>query len=336
MLDACRDNPTTPTPAAKGPAVAQRNTPEFRKAFDWSGSINSVTIFSTHGGEPAFESGRDPSVGYFADALARALGGKERRAINSAGEVTVGTLMDYLPDEVNGLVMRDIGREQRPQLLVDTGAKIVLSYPGEATPGSDSGDEARLQFHLPKAALAKADLTVFRNYFRLETSDLDHPIAVPRGKQYVEVKLPDYQSWSRSLDVQPGQEDLNVKLEPKREPMILGLGGAGLGLGAIVAGIAFGAHAQTLSGEVTDLLKTCTPRCDGPTSQAITRKDADGHQAATLSNVFLVSGGVLTAAGAATAAYFYWKRPVLTPETGGGVSLAPGPALAGASLVQTW
>jgi hypothetical protein len=343
MLDACRDNPASPVPRARGAAPAQ-NTEAFRGAFNWK---NSVTIFATQPGKEAFESGREPSVGYFADALARALMGNDPRAINGAGEVTVGTLMDYLPEEVDQRVRQDLpGRSQRPQLLVDTGAKIVLSYPGlakiaigavaEPSPGDASAlspapaPPAHLRFRLPTQALVRAGLVVTRNYFSVDPSTLTDPMAVAPGKQFLEVKLPGYRDWSREIEVRSGSTDVDVRLEPQRKYLVASLATAGVGVGALVAGAVWGARAASLAREVSACASPCI-------WQPVNGKEQEGMRDATLSKVFFVSGGLLLAAGSAAAAYIYWGRPTLAPDpVPPGLAFTPQRGGGSLSVARTW
>jgi uncharacterized caspase-like protein len=348
FLDACRDNPRDPAPRGRGPGSPRRDGQTFRSAFTWN---NSVTIFSTQTGQEAFETGGEPSVGYFADALARALSGDSARAINGAGEVTIGSLMDYLPDAVDRRVHKDLKRSQRPQILADTGGSIALAYPGtsrtlkkpdEVSDGGDGdGDDhpppktdAHLRLRLPQAALARAGLVVTRNKFSIDRATLDEPMALQAGKQFLVVDLPGYRPWSRDLDIASGETVVDVQLEPKRLPIYAGLSVALVGVGAMAVGIGYGLHASSLGDEVT---AACKMGCDFQPGSPLWQKDQDGQSAETKMTAFLITGGLLAAGGAATAAYFYWSRPPLAlGGTGSGLSFAAGPRQAGLRWGATW
>jgi uncharacterized caspase-like protein len=328
LLDACRNNPTAR--GTRSMALAD-NPHAMREAFTWS---NTVTIFATQPGHVAFEKGGDTSVGYFADALADGLMGQ---AANAAGEITIGTLMDYLPDEVDSRVRRDMPRQsQRPQLLADTGRKIVLAYGRQGQPVDDGPPPlpASLRLRLPSQALTSARLTVTNNFFTLRREELLHPIPVDPGQQFLEVKIPGYQDWSREVDVRSATS-VDVHLQPNRSPVLASLAAVGVGAGAIGAGLAFGAHARTLSKQVEPLNHKCSRETPCEYKGELRDKDQAGRRAQDLSRIFLVAGSLVAVAGAGAAGYFYWSRPPLAPETAG-VSFTPTRAGAQVSLRHPW
>jgi hypothetical protein len=329
MVDACRNNPSAPAPRARSVgrgAAPVQNTEAFHQAFNWK---NSVTIFSTQAGMEAFESGGDPSRGYFAETLAQALRGDYREAIDYDGAVSVNGLMGFLPGAVSHRVSVALpGKTQQPESMANISSRIVLTYPGAA--GASSQPDARLRLNLPKAAVFQPGLMVARNKTLLTPASLTAPIAVNPGKQFVEVKLPGYEPWSGAVDIVQGEGRLDVQLQPRRWPMIASIAGAGVGVAAIVTGIAFGVRAGNLEGEISH---ACG---GGPCDWAGTyqEKYRDMQHASALSTGFLIGGGVATAAGAAIATYLWWRRPVLKPEAS--FDIAAGPTHTGLGVVRTW
>jgi caspase domain-containing protein len=346
LLDACRDNPANPAGRGRGIGPA-RNTPAFRQAFAWN---NSVTIFSTQTGKEAFETGRRPSVGYFADALSGALSGRAKLAINANGEVTVASLMDYLPGAVEAKVRKELKRDQTPQIIANVGGSIALAFPSwtasasSASPEADGDPEAdptlegggaapaegmaNIRLRLPDRARTRPDLKVSRNFFSIDQSALGDPVTVMPGKQFFEVQLPGYRPWSKDFDAEAGNIDVTVSLEPQRRPLWLSLGVAVVGAGAVVTGLIFGQHAHTLSDEVMRVCNPPTPACNFTPGAPVAEKQADGRRANTIEAILLVAGGVLVAGGAAAASYFYFTRPALAAPAGFDVAIGGGSARA--------
>jgi len=317
-----------------------QNANTMRQAFSWS---NTVTIFATQPGQVAFERGGEPSVGYFADTLTDGLMGE---AANKEGEITVGTLMDYLPDEVDSRVKRDSpNHSQRPQLLTDTGRKIVLAYTGKPRqptpvptgitkgPGGGEGAKERpsLRLRLPSQALTSAHLTVTRNFFTLKREELVGSISVDPGEHFLEVKYPGYEEWAKEVDVQ-SPTSVDVLLRPDRRPVLASLAVVGAGAGAIAAGLAFGSHARTLASAVN---ASCSPTSPCEYKGSLREKDEAGRQAQSLSRIFLVAGSLVAVAGAGAAGYFYWSRPALAPEAAS-ITLAPTPDGVQLSFGRPW
>jgi hypothetical protein len=284
-------------------------------------------------------------VGYFADTLTDGLMGE---AANAAGEITIGTLMDYLPDEVDSRVKRDSpNHSQRPQLLTDTGRKIVLAYKGRppdpppVPPGTTKGtggeggkERPSLRLRLPSQALTSAHLTVTRNFFTVKREELVGSIPVDPGEQFLEVKYPGYEEWAKEVDVQSATS-VDVLLRPDRRPMLASLAVVGAGAGAIAAGLAFGSKARTLASEVNDIKASCSPTSPCEYKGSLREKDEAGRQAQRLSRIFLVAGSLVAVAGAGATGYFYWSRPALAPETAS-VTLAPTPDGAQLSFRRPW
>jgi hypothetical protein len=348
LLDACRDNPANPAGRGRGIGPA-RNTPAFRQAFAWN---NSVTIFSTQTGKEAFETGRRPSVGYFADALSAALSGRAKLAINANGEVTVASLMDYLPGAVEAKVRKELKRDQTPQIIANVGGSIALAFPSSTTssstspaspePDADASADAtpesggaasaegmaNIRLRLPDRARTRPDLKVSRNFFSIDQSALGDPVTVMPGKQFFEVQLPGYRPWSKDFDAEAGNIDVTVSLEPQRRPLWLSLGVAVVGASAVVTGLIFGQHAHTLSDEVMRACNPWTPACNFTPGAPLADKQADGQRANTIEAILLVAGGVLLAGGAAAASYFYFTRPALAAPAGFDVAIGGGSARA--------
>jgi uncharacterized caspase-like protein len=342
FIDACRDDPWGRARGASN--VSLRHTERFQRAFAFnSGPADKVkvreivTFFSSHPGQQSFETPETPgkpSVGYFSDALVRALRGEVADARRADGSVTAASMFGFVTGEVSRRVRKDFpNRDQNPLVMLGGGADVPLTFVKDAPfvltpPGPNNGPDSnpselpKLQFRLPPTAARNPHLVVARNHFTIPAADASSALPVPPGRQFVEVRLPGYRSWTREVEVVRGVVDLDVSLTPQRTWIWMGLAAAGAGVGATLTGLYFGARAQSAADDVTTGCRTdCTWR-------DLAARDHGGRRDATLSKVLIGTGVPLVGVGLGVAAYFHLSRPPLAPErvavvpVGGGAALA--------------
>jgi hypothetical protein len=333
-----------------------KHSEAMQKALIWQPAAgapvrNVVTFFSSHPGQESFETGETHdrrSVGYFTDTLVRALSGKVMQALQQPdGIVTVNSLYGFLTKEVPRRVAKDFpGRRQNPFMFQSGGEDVALTFPGtrispeaptvEGESPEVPDEKVGLRLRLPRAALNSAALIVTRNHFNVPRSALDDALPVVPGKQYVQVKLPHYKDWAQDVDVSGGTIDVPIRLQPRKTPVLVGLGVAAGGAAAIAAGAYFGLRAHTLGAEVTQLTQLCgtaTSGCrwEGPVKE----KDRQGQRYSTYSTILLGSGVPVALAGLGWAAYWHWSVSPLEPEAGS-VALSPLPGGGEISLRRTF
>jgi hypothetical protein len=360
FLDACRNDPNQPRGRGRGfKSMELDRAAAMQKAFEWQPGADSrvrevVTLFSSHPGQESFETGGKQSTGYFTNALVRALRGEVPEARRHDGAVTITSLIGFVTKEVPAQVARDMpGKTQNPYVYFGGGEDIALTFPGKvptstpahapgptgAGPVADPTPErpVSLRLRLPPAALTRAGLVVTRNHFSVDVPALRDPLTVRPGAQFVQVKLPGYEDWSRHLEVRDGTVDVGVTLKPRRTQLLLGLGVAAVGGAAMATGVYLGAQARAVGREVT---AQAAPSCPTPSpcvswDGSLVQKDARGRRLDTWSKVLMLGGGAVTLAGLGWAAFRLYSASPLEPE-GTDVALAPLPGGAEVAVGRRW
>jgi hypothetical protein len=331
FIDACRDDPR----ARSSNAVDLRHSEAMQRAFRWEPSSAGpnakvreiVTFFSAHPGQKSYETGGQNSVGYFSDAVVRALRGDVPMALRQPdGVVTVSSLIGFVTAEVSRNVRRDVkDADQNPYFFHDGGDDVVLTFPGIGGVPPPPRDPT-LRLRLPTRAVNRGAV-VTRNHFNLGSIDPTVAFPVRPGTQFLEVKVPGYRSWSHTIDLREGDETVDVSLQPDRRRLWLALGGAAVGAGLLGTGIYYNARAHTLASQVTH---SCQAGCFWRTEQA---RDQEGQRAETKSLWFISTGAIGAIAGLGLAAYFYWAFP---PLEAGDRRVAIRPTAGGAQADLRW
>ena len=138
VVDACRNDPLP----GKG-GTDNRMTPSLLQSFNFAAHNRDIQAFAVLDaaavGSRAFES-LERQMGYFTAALTDGLRGEAR---NSQGEVTLGSLVNYVQNAVPHKTLMDMGEAQQPFAIVEgyRADNLVLSVAGRNTAAPDPPEE---------------------------------------------------------------------------------------------------------------------------------------------------------------------------------------------------
>ena len=170
ILDACRNDPS----AGRGDAD-NRLTNAFTKHFNFEERNSDIkafaTLYATGVGFRAYEYG-EKKQGYFTWAFVEGLKGA---AANEKGEVTLGSLLTYLQDQVPKRISLDLGagKIQKPYAVIQgyKASDLVLSKVATAE-NVAIVDPASVERDDWENAQGKNDPVAFRNYLKKYPSGL--------------------------------------------------------------------------------------------------------------------------------------------------------------------